>query len=114
MLNFKDSRSGTEQEFIDMVSKCNQNGVRIYVDVLLNHMGATSGVGSSGTSCDVGKLSFPGVPFGFYSFYLFQNSLLSKINYNYLGPNDFNDKKCRSFNGGINNWNDIFEVNKSN
>ncbi|KAI8039944.1 hypothetical protein M5D96_007369 [Drosophila gunungcola] len=32
------TRSGNEEEFGDMVRRCNEVGVRIYVDVLLNHM----------------------------------------------------------------------------
>lgn len=32
------SRSGTEQQLRDMVHKCNKVGVRIYVDIVLNHM----------------------------------------------------------------------------
>ncbi|XP_041466000.1 alpha-amylase B-like [Lytechinus variegatus] len=33
-----ESRSGTEAEFRDMVATCNENGVRIYVDAVINHM----------------------------------------------------------------------------
>lgn len=32
------SRSGNESQFQDMVDRCNKVGVRIYVDVVLNHM----------------------------------------------------------------------------
>ncbi|KHJ95619.1 alpha amylase, catalytic domain protein [Oesophagostomum dentatum] len=32
------SRSGNEEEFIDMVNRCNKVGVRIVVDVVMNHM----------------------------------------------------------------------------
>lgn len=32
------SRSGTEEEFRDMVERCNAVGVRIYVDAVINHM----------------------------------------------------------------------------
>jgi alpha-amylase len=43
------TRSGTEAEFEDMCHRCNRVGVRIYVDLLLNHMSATTGVGTGGT-----------------------------------------------------------------
>ncbi|CAJ0596069.1 unnamed protein product [Cylicocyclus nassatus] len=36
------SRSGTEQEFIDMVNRCNAVGVRIIVDAVINHMTGVS------------------------------------------------------------------------
>ncbi|XP_003494475.1 alpha-amylase [Bombus impatiens] len=32
------TRSGTKEEFINMVARCNNAGVRIYVDAILNHM----------------------------------------------------------------------------
>jgi len=32
------SRSGNEAQFRDMVARCNKAGVRIYVDIVLNHM----------------------------------------------------------------------------
>lgn len=32
------TRSGTREEFVNMVARCNNAGVRIYVDVILNHM----------------------------------------------------------------------------
>src|SRR5450432_113227 len=45
------SRSGTADEFRDMVRRCANVGVAIYVDAVLNHMTAQpSGVGSNGTS----------------------------------------------------------------
>lgn len=45
-----ESRSGTREEFIDMVERCARVGVGIYVDAVINHMSAQpSGVGSHGT-----------------------------------------------------------------
>lgn len=41
-----ETRSGNEAAFADMCRRCNAVGVRIYVDLLLNHMSATSGVGT--------------------------------------------------------------------
>uniref|UniRef100_A0A0N5BFI5 Alpha-amylase n=1 Tax=Strongyloides papillosus TaxID=174720 RepID=A0A0N5BFI5_STREA len=66
------SRSGTESEFKDMVERCNKVGVRIIVDVVLNHMTGVgqkygvNNIGSSGgTTFDAtnGVESFPGVPY---------------------------------------------------
>ncbi|XP_058813299.1 alpha-amylase A-like [Topomyia yanbarensis] len=58
------TRSGTEQEFASMVWRCNQVGVRIYPDIIINHMAATSGTGTGGSQVDVGALEFPAVPYG--------------------------------------------------
>uniref|UniRef100_A0A914W7E2 Alpha-amylase n=1 Tax=Plectus sambesii TaxID=2011161 RepID=A0A914W7E2_9BILA len=67
------SRSGSSQEFADMVNRCNNVGVRIIVDIVLNHMvgvgqkSGQNGVGSSGPSSFDGTdniESFPGVPYG--------------------------------------------------
>ncbi|XP_071494438.1 alpha-amylase B-like [Diadema antillarum] len=44
------SRSGTEAEFEDMVTRCNAVDVRIYVDAVINHMAA-------------GSYDFPRVPY---------------------------------------------------
>ncbi|WP_173068366.1 carbohydrate-binding module family 20 domain-containing protein [Phytohabitans houttuyneae] len=48
-----ETRRGTRAEFVDMVTRCRNSGVKIYVDVVLNHMSGTgsagSGPGSAGT-----------------------------------------------------------------
>ncbi len=44
------SRSGTAAEFQTMVNTCQQAGVKIYVDAVINHMGGGSGTGSNGNS----------------------------------------------------------------
>nr|AAA03322.1 alpha-amylase [Aedes atropalpus] len=75
------TRSGSESEFASMVRRCNQVGVRIYVDIVINHMAAMSGQGTGGSSVD--GLNFPAVPFG---------------------PNDFNPR-C-----DITNYNDKYQV----
>uniref|UniRef100_D1FPT6 Alpha-amylase n=1 Tax=Simulium nigrimanum TaxID=683695 RepID=D1FPT6_SIMNI len=61
------SRSGTEDEFQDMVRRCNAAGVRIYVDVVINHMAAFATgqdeiLGTDGTPA-FSNLSYPGVPY---------------------------------------------------
>lgn len=44
------SRSGNEDQFKSMVSRCNNAGIDIYVDAVINHMsGFENGVGFSGT-----------------------------------------------------------------
>ncbi|XP_019541465.2 alpha-amylase B-like [Aedes albopictus] len=75
------TRSGTEAEFASMVRRCNTVGVRIYVDIVINHMAAVSGTGTGGSV--VNGLNFPAVPYG---------------------PNDFNPW-CE-----INNYNDRYQV----
>lgn len=59
------TRSGNEMEFADMVRRCNAVGVRIYVDLVINHMTGTHKKhhGTGGTTADPGKRSFPGVPY---------------------------------------------------
>ncbi|XP_058874540.1 pancreatic alpha-amylase-like [Acipenser ruthenus] len=87
------SRSGTASELKDMVTRCNNVGVRIYVDAVINHMsGATAGSGthsSCGTFFNAAARSFPSVPY-------------SAV--------DFNDGKCRTYSGDIENYNDIYQV----
>lgn len=68
------SRSGNEQQFVNMVNRCNAVGVRIYVDAVINHMAAAAaGTGSGGTSFNPGTKYFPGVPYG-----LLFNSIFNK------------------------------------
>ncbi|KAH9519908.1 hypothetical protein Btru_071218 [Bulinus truncatus] len=86
------TRSGTEAEFRSMVQKCNTAGVRIYVDVVINHMTGAGGTGhgTGGSTYDAGALQFPGVPFG---------------------PTDFNDgSNCHTSDLNIHNYNNPEEV----
>ncbi|XP_066284507.1 alpha-amylase 1-like [Branchiostoma lanceolatum] len=80
------TRSGNEAEFRDMVKRCNNAGVRIYVDAVFNHMAEGSGYGTAGSSYN--GLDFPGI----YSAF------------------DFNDAKCHTASGGIENYNDADQV----
>ncbi|WP_395345479.1 alpha-amylase [Ningiella sp. W23] len=43
-----ESRGGNRAQFIDMVERCEAAGVDIYVDAVINHMAAGSGVGTAG------------------------------------------------------------------
>ncbi|HSH02881.1 MAG TPA: carbohydrate-binding module family 20 domain-containing protein [Anaerolineae bacterium] len=61
------SRSGSRAEFQDMVTRCGNVGVDIYVDAVINHMtGVGSGVGSAGTN--YGYFSYPGL-YGYNDFH---------------------------------------------
>ena len=53
------SRSGTQDEFEDMVRRCADAGVGVYVDAVVNHMTAGEGTGSNGTS--YAKYEYPGL-----------------------------------------------------
>ncbi|XP_053962080.1 alpha-amylase-related protein isoform X1 [Anastrepha ludens] len=60
------TRSGNETEFADMVRRCNDVGVRIYVDVLLNHMAASNEGnvhGTGGSFAYPSAKNFPAVPY---------------------------------------------------
>uniref|UniRef100_A0A673LRX9 alpha-amylase n=1 Tax=Sinocyclocheilus rhinocerous TaxID=307959 RepID=A0A673LRX9_9TELE len=84
------SRSGNENELRDMITRCNNVGVNIYVDAIINHMcGAGGGAGthsSCGSYFDANKKDFPTVPY-------------SNL--------DFNDGKCNTGSGNIENYQDI-------
>uniref|UniRef100_A0A8C5Q0H5 Alpha-amylase n=1 Tax=Leptobrachium leishanense TaxID=445787 RepID=A0A8C5Q0H5_9ANUR len=87
------TRSGNEEEFSDMVNRCNNVGVHIYVDVVMNHMtGYGAGVGTSstcGSYFNSGAREFKGVPYSFL---------------------DFNEYKCKSSSGGIDHYSDAYQV----
>ncbi|XP_012937452.2 alpha-amylase [Aplysia californica] len=86
------TRSGTEDEFRNMVKTCADSGVRIYVDVVINHMcgGGGTGSGTGGSHYDANTLNFPAVPYG---------------------SSDFNDgSNCHSSDGNIHNYNNAEEV----
>jgi alpha-amylase len=88
------TRSGNEQQFANMVRRCNAVGVRVYVDVIMNHMTGSgrSGQGSGGSSYNAGSKTFP----------------------EYSAP-DFNDRsKCPSSSGDIENYNDVNQVRNCN
>ncbi|XP_031628205.1 alpha-amylase 4N-like [Contarinia nasturtii] len=59
------TRSGNEKEFADMVGRCNDVGVRIYVDVVFNHMtGAHNvNVGTGGSTAEPEHRYYPAVGF---------------------------------------------------
>ncbi|VVD04703.1 unnamed protein product [Leptidea sinapis] len=59
------TRSGNEQQFANMVRRCNNVGVRIYVDAIINHMTGTwnENVGTGGSTANFGNWDYPGVPY---------------------------------------------------
>lgn len=59
-----ESRSGSREEFRQMAATCEQHGVKIYVDAIVNHMTGrqASGTGSGGSGYD--RYSYPAVPYG--------------------------------------------------
>uniref|UniRef100_A0A3P9DDD1 Alpha-amylase n=1 Tax=Maylandia zebra TaxID=106582 RepID=A0A3P9DDD1_9CICH len=87
------SRSGSEAELRDMITRCNKVGVNIYVDAVINHMCGSGGGTGTHSSCgswfDASNEDFPSVP------------------YSYL---DFNDYKCKTGSGEIENYGDIYQV----
>ncbi|XP_037814298.1 alpha-amylase 2-like, partial [Lucilia sericata] len=61
------SRSGDDNDLADMIKRCNDVGVRIYVDIVVNHMtGYKEGetYGTAGSSANYGESSYPAVPYG--------------------------------------------------
>uniref|UniRef100_W5LIW0 Alpha-amylase n=1 Tax=Astyanax mexicanus TaxID=7994 RepID=W5LIW0_ASTMX len=87
------SRSGTEGELRDMISRCNDVGVKIYADVVINHMCAADagegGRSTRGSYFNASREEFPSVPYS---------------------AADFNDDKCTSGSGNIENYQDIYQV----
>ncbi|XP_001510273.1 pancreatic alpha-amylase [Ornithorhynchus anatinus] len=86
------TRSGNEDEFRAMVTRCNNVGVHIYVDAVINHMcGANIGQGSStcGSFFNSATREFSEVPYSGW---------------------DFNDGKCKTHSGDIENYNDPYQV----
>lgn len=59
-------RSGDESQFRSMVRACNDAGVRVYVEVVLNHMAGGSGSvkGTGGSVANPGNREYPEVPYG--------------------------------------------------
>ncbi|XP_053610127.1 alpha-amylase 4N-like isoform X2 [Plodia interpunctella] len=60
------TRSGNEQQFANMVRRCNNAGVRIYVDAIINHMTGTwsENTGTGGSTANYGNWHYPSVPYG--------------------------------------------------
>ncbi|XP_070389696.1 alpha-amylase-like [Dermacentor albipictus] len=86
------NRSGNETQFRDMVRRCDGAGVRVYVDVVINHMTGTLQIkkGTAGSAFSYDEFSYPAVPYG---------------------ADDFNRKEhCGSESGAIENYGDAQQV----
>ena len=59
--NIARSRSGTQAEFTDMVSRCAAVGVGIYVDAVINHMTNYPSPGVGSDSSPYSKYDYPGL-----------------------------------------------------
>ncbi|XP_011500034.1 PREDICTED: alpha-amylase 2 isoform X2 [Ceratosolen solmsi marchali] len=59
------TRSGNKEEFQSMVFRCNNVGVRIYVDIVLNHMSADhiNAIGTGGSRANPSTRHYPMVPY---------------------------------------------------
>uniref|UniRef100_A0A182WCB7 Alpha-amylase n=1 Tax=Anopheles minimus TaxID=112268 RepID=A0A182WCB7_9DIPT len=61
------SRSGNERQFATMVRRCQSAGVRVYVDIVVNHMATPGGSvplhGTAGSTSDPGNRDYPAVPY---------------------------------------------------
>ncbi|KAH9509932.1 hypothetical protein Btru_044652, partial [Bulinus truncatus] len=90
------SRSGTEAELRDMVIRCKRVGVRVYVDIVINHMAGVgfSGTGSAGSRFDANKREFPGVPY-------------SILDFNMVG-------RCPNPDNNIHNFDDVNDIRNCN
>lgn len=79
------TRSGNEQEFADMVRRCNSVGVRTYVDVVINHMTGVhkTNIGTGGSIAYPNERSYPAVGFNESHF----NNPVCGIN-NYNNPDE--------------------------
>lgn len=60
-----ESRLGTPGEFADMVSTCNDNGIDVVVDAVINHMAAgDTDTRTSWAGHDYQQFDYPAVPYG--------------------------------------------------
>jgi alpha-amylase len=55
------SKMGDLAQFQGMILACHKAGVRVYVDVVANHMAAGSGTATDGSTYDAATLSYPGL-----------------------------------------------------
>jgi len=60
-----ETRSGSETDLANMIRRCNAVGVRIYPDVVINHMAAGGhNTGTGGSTADSNGPNYPAVPYG--------------------------------------------------
>jgi alpha-amylase len=65
------TRSGNETEFVEMTRRCNAVGIRIFVDVVMNHMCADNPnpIGTGGATADPSKRVYPAIPYNVTDFH---------------------------------------------
>ncbi|KAG5674767.1 hypothetical protein PVAND_004717 [Polypedilum vanderplanki] len=67
------SRSGSEKEFLEMTRRCNAVGVRIYADIVINHMAADQvkyiANGTGGSQAIPAVRNYPAVPYSIFNFH---------------------------------------------
>jgi alpha-amylase len=87
------SRMGSEDQFKKMVKKCRKEGVKVYVDAVINHMTGQGSISYGGRSYT--PYNYPDVPYG---------------------PNNFHYKagECPSSDGGIQDFNNKLQVFQCN
>ncbi|KAJ6547108.1 glycoside hydrolase superfamily [Mycena capillaripes] len=75
------SKRGSRAQFSNMVNVCSNAGVRIFVDVVFNHMTSGSGTGFAGSSYS--KYNYPAVPYTASNFHYCNGNTAADIsNYN--------------------------------
>lgn len=64
------SRSGGAEELQEMIKECHKVKVRVYVDIVANHManGKEEVIGTAKSICNPSTLDYPDVPYTFSSF----------------------------------------------
>nr|QAV56505.1 alpha-amylase [Pteromalus puparum] len=94
------TRSGNEQEFADMVKRCNNAGVRTYVDAVINHMTGDDepSVGTAGSRAVPKNRIYPGVPYNLDDFNppcpkFDKNNHVHQRNCDIIGLHDLNQRK---------------------
>ncbi|XP_011141982.2 alpha-amylase A [Harpegnathos saltator] len=67
-----ETRSGTGEEFKDMVQRCNKVGVRVYVDTVVNHMTGDyeHPLGTGGSTANTYKRDYYNVPYSSQDFHM--------------------------------------------
>jgi len=103
------SRSGTRQEFIQMIQRCHQAGVKIYADAVINHMA------SCRPKCDQGQPQYGdrGVAGSVYTLGAYQfNNLFDDEDKNRI-PGALNAYQSEHFHHSctqVGDWNNPWEV----
>jgi alpha-amylase len=64
------SKSGSLEEFQQMITTCHEHKIRIYVDVVLNQManGENEIIGYNGSTAEPTRLNYPAVPYTSFDF----------------------------------------------